>query len=137
MKLIPSFLLVISMSFGLSSCQKNAGTGGNSTIKGSVLTENYNALGTSLISKYNAQDEDVFIVYGGDDAYQVPSAKVATGPDGSFEFKYLAKGKYKLIVYSKCFDPTTCPSGQEALIFPIEITHKKSVIEVPQIIRKN
>jgi hypothetical protein len=119
----------------LSSCQKNAGPGGNSTIKGKVTEKNYNAAGTTLLSTYPAADKTVYIIYG--DQTNVPSEKVTTGVDGSFEFNFLATGKYKIVIYSKCFDPIACPSGEEGLTVETAITKKKSIVELADIIIKN
>jgi hypothetical protein len=136
MNIIFKFILPCLLSLYLvTSCQKNAGPGGNSTIKGKIIEKNYNSNGTVLQSTYPGADVTVYIIYGNET--NVPSAKVNTGTDGSYEFKFLATGKYKIVTYSKCFDATTCPSGQEGITVETEITKKKSTIELTEIITKN
>lgn len=134
------FLLFLSVSaiFSLSSsCNKSAGQGGTSIIKGKVYVQNYNSSGTAITSEYFGQDFDVYIIYGADGTYF--NDKIATSYDGSFEFPYLAKGKYQIFVYSKCFNTVQnpCPSGQETVLVSAEITENKSTVDVGTITIKD
>ncbi len=137
MKKIVFFLSIFAFFFVISSCNKSAGEGGTSIIKGKVYVENYNSSGTAITSKYFGQDFDVYIIYGADGTYF--NDKIATSYDGSFEFPYLAKGKYQIFVYSKCFNSieNPCPSGQETVLVSTEITENKSTVDVGTITIKD
>ncbi|MGE4568425.1 MAG: hypothetical protein AB7C90_04475 [Bacteroidales bacterium] len=91
-------LLVISL-FLFSSCQKEEGEGGTSTVQGYVFKvihqdETYGF----RVDTVPAAKEDVFIKYGGGPIYD---DDMETGPDGFFRFKYLQKGTYTVFAYTK------------------------------------
>jgi hypothetical protein len=92
-----TFVAVIFL-LAVTSCKKDPGKGGNSTIVGKVWVRDYNASFTRFESEYAGADEFVYIIYGSDAGY---GDRVKTGPEGVFEFKYLRKGDYTLYVYSK------------------------------------
>lgn len=94
----------------LFSCAKSPGTGGQATIKGKIIVNNINALG-NISAEYDAQDHDVYIIYGDDD--NTYDDDVSTSHDGTFEFKYLNQGNYEIFTYSEC---SSCPNGQDSLI---------------------
>lgn len=94
----------------LFSCVKSPGTGGQATIKGKIIVNNINALG-NVSAEYDAQDHDVYIIYGDDD--NTYDDDVSTSHDGTFEFKYLNQGNYEIFTYSEC---SSCPNGQDSLI---------------------
>jgi hypothetical protein len=137
MKKITSFLALISCLLILSNCKKAEGTGGSSMIKGKVYVKNYNSTGTVLLSEYYGKDVDVYIIYGENSNYF--SDKVATSYDGSFEFPYLTKGKYRIFVYEQCYSSATdpCPSGVSEVIVSTEITKNKSTVELADIVIKD
>jgi hypothetical protein len=137
MKKIVFFLSIFAFFSLFSSCNKSAGEGGTSIIKGKVYVENYNSSGTAITSEFYGQDFDVYIIYGADGTYF--NDKIATSYDGSFEFPYLAKGKYQIFVYSKCFNTVQnpCPSGQETVLVSAEITKNKSTVDVGTITIKD
>jgi hypothetical protein len=123
------FLLSSITIFVLFSCAKSEGVGGSSSIIGSVTVEDYNGVGT-LVSTYDAQDYDVFIIYGTDD--NIPDNDVKTSYDGAFKFEYLQPGKYDVYVYSSCI---SCPNGQDSVIIKsVDITDKKEEIDLGNII---
>lgn len=116
--------------FIFTSCEKEPGTGGSSSITGRVIVRQYNANFTLLIEQYPATDEDVFIVYGDDDTY---GDKTSTNYDGTFRFDYLRKGEYKVYAYSE--DSANYPSQREiAVIQTVKITDNKQDIAIPEII---
>lgn len=81
------------------SCEKSEGFGGTSTIKGVIMTEEWNAEFTKKKAPdHPAQQEDVYIVFGEDDYF---GDKVETDYDGTYEFNYLQEGTYVVYVYSK------------------------------------
>lgn len=131
------FLAATLTVFFLCSCEKEPGEGGNSTIFGKVYVKNYNALFTDLIGEYYGPDEDVYIIYGGNDGtsdlgYGYDD-DVKTSYDGSFKFEFLRPGKYTIYVYSE--DSTLqSPSGVLPIIQEIEITEKNQEVEIPDFI---
>jgi len=99
MKLVAGLVLAL---FLLTACEKGAGEGGTSTIKGVVITEEWNSDFTGTPRDvYPSQEEDVYIIYGDDDFY---GDHVKTNYNGVYEFKYLRKGTYTIYVYTK--DPS-------------------------------
>ena len=118
-------LSLVSISL-LSSCKKSAGEGGNSTITGKIMVEEWNATFDVHISDHPGADVDIYIIYGDDATY---GNKIKSGPDGIFEFKYLRKGMYTLYAYSK--DAT--PAGKNAKKVNVEITKKKQTVDASTI----
>ncbi len=104
----------------VSSCKKNEGPGGSSSIIGVLSTNLYN-VSDSLIDTYPKANEDLFIIYG--DGKSGYNDKITTSYDGSFKFDYLEKGKYTIYFYEDC---ATCPEGKQAKIIASEITKNKS-----------
>lgn len=113
-------ILIFSIVFlALYSCSKYEGQGGTATIKGVVVEQKYNSLG-NVIASYPIPDQDVYIIYGGENTFYDDDIK--TSFDGSFEFRYLRKGTYKIFVYEDC---NSCPSGKKEVLKEFEITDKK------------
>lgn len=125
-------VVMVSLTFFVG-CTKEPGVGGNATVKGSVYVKNYNGLGT-LVGEYDAQDYNVYLIYG--DENDTYDDDVSTSYDGSFEFKYLQKGKYKLFVYSAySANCTSCPAGSDSVVtVSFEVTDRKEVVELSEII---
>ena len=119
---------VFFMTLVLGSCNKTEGEGGTSSIQGKIWVINLNAAGET-VGEYYAMDQDVFIIYGDSDATY--NDKFATSYDGSYVFNNLVEGTYTLFVYSKC---DTCQSGQEVFTKAVEITEKKQLITVEDLI---
>ncbi len=110
------------LSLFLNSCSKYEGEGGTATIKGVIQEQKYNTLG-NIIAEYPVADQNVYIIYGSYNTFYDDDIK--TSYDGSFEFRYLKKGSYKIFVYEDCL---TCPSGKKELIIPVEITKNNEVV---------
>jgi hypothetical protein len=122
-------VLLIAITLFLTSCEKPAGEGGNSSIKGNIWGENWDNTFTILRSQGPASDIDLFIIYGNETNY---GDKISTTPEGNFEFKYLRPGLYKVYVYSKT--PSSInPNGEEAVTIDVEITRKKQTVELGKI----
>jgi len=118
-------LIFTIITFSFCTCTKSAGLGGSSTIKGKVVVDNINILG-DIVDSYDAQDLDVYIIYGKENSTYDDDQK--TSHDGSFEFKYLNPGDYEIFVYSECM---FCPQGQDSLILlPVKISNSNEVNEV-------
>ena len=133
MKTVISFLAISSLLI-FTSCKKVEGPGGSSTIKGSVIVEVYD-LFDNYIGEYLAADEDVFIIYGDnpDDTYFDDDIK--TSYDGSFEFRYLEQGEYRIFVYTD--DASVFGSGETVVMQTVTIDSKKQTVEMdPFRIRK-
>jgi hypothetical protein len=124
--------LILSFFLSITSCNKTEGIGGRASIKGKIIVNNINALG-QVIDSYDAQRQDVFIIYGNDnDTY---NDDFKTSYDGSFEFKFLNKGNYKVFTFSEC---SSCPKGQDSLILiPVIIEETKDSIDLGEIIIVN
>jgi hypothetical protein len=92
--------LLISLGLIMSiliACKKEAGEGGTSSIRGKVKA--HHIPGPCIVdSTYYLPDERVFIIYGDeDDTYD---DDMRTSFDGSYEFKYLQEGTYRIFAYS-------------------------------------
>lgn len=121
--------IILAITLAFSACKKQPGPGGRASIKGKVWVKEYNNEFTILKSEHYAQGENVYITYG--DNPEIKD-KTETSYDGSFEFPYLQKGKYKIFVVSK--DSTTAElSGQTSVIREVEITAKKQTVIVEDI----
>lgn len=114
----------------ISSCQKTEGPGGRATIKGKLFVQDYT--GSVLTSQYYGPDFDVFIIYGtGSNFYD---DDVKTSYDGSYEFRYLRPGTYRIFAYSK---ESSAPGGKVEVMKTVEITGKKDIIELEDIVIKD
>ncbi|HIP32806.1 MAG TPA: hypothetical protein EYG86_08600 [Crocinitomicaceae bacterium] len=117
-------LLSLTLLFAFSSCKKIEGPGGSSIITGKIHAEIHDGAG-NLLAEYDIAKEDVYIIYGNESS--AFDDKVKTSYDGTFKFDYLEKGNYQVFVYEK--DPTI-PSGKVVKILDVEITDKKSTIDL-------
>ncbi|MBA3665572.1 MAG: hypothetical protein H0W61_15400 [Bacteroidetes bacterium] len=80
-----------------ASCTKPAGPGGRATVKGKVYAYDFDNTQRYIVSKGYSSAENVYICYGNN---SVVGNDVKTSTDGSFEFRYLNKGHYKVFVNS-------------------------------------
>jgi hypothetical protein len=95
MKKLLAGALVLAL---FAACTKGPGEGGRAFIKGKLYVKNYKAYpDTTLQASYWAQDENVFIIYGDEPGV---GKSVKSAYDGSFQFEYLRKGKYKVYALS-------------------------------------
>lgn len=119
--LLISFILLLA---NIYSCKKTPGQGGNATIRGTYWVRNYDVFRTYVTGRYPAVNTSVYLFFGDDVS---PGASETTNANGEFEFKYLRKGKYKVVAYSKQRQST--PSTPN--VFPVEhdvnITKRKEV----------
>ncbi|MEO5572616.1 MAG: hypothetical protein ABIT08_17925 [Bacteroidia bacterium] len=126
MKNTNKFLVMILLAATISACKKGPGSGGTSSINGSVQVIKYNAFYTDTLAMYPGYDEDVYIIYGDDISY---GDHLKSSADGRFEFKYLREGNYKVYVYSDdTIHADTVPS-KIAVLKNIEITQKDQEID--------
>jgi len=130
MKKLFNILSIIFLSIVFISCEKQAGEGGTSTIQGKVYAKKYDGSLSILREEFYIPDERVYIIYGDDSIY---SDDFRTNYDGSYEFKYLRKGKYRIYAFSKNLDKKT--SVQEIPVFvEVEITDNKQTVQATDII---
>ena len=122
-------LIPVILILSLAACQKEAGEGGTSSIFVKVYVKDYNSTFTVLQGEYYGPDEDVYIIYGDDRTF---ADKVSTNYDGTYEFKYLRKGKYTVYAYSK--DSTLQTTAKLAVIQEVEVTDNQQEVEVPDIV---
>lgn len=133
-KYLSVFALVI---FVFTGCKKEEGPGGTSTIKGRIIVHDFDGgfQNPTPVEIYPAIDQDIFLIYGADHSTYDDDYK--TTYDGTYEFKYLQKGKYRLFAYSK--DSTGAsvflPSFKDIPVFvDVEITSNGSTVTAPDII---
>ena len=120
---------IILLLFNIS-CSKDAGEGGTSSIQGKVYARYYNKTFTSFLGECYAPNKYVYICYGDNVAYD---DKQRTNGGGTFEFKYLRKGKYK--VYTFSLDTTlTNPSGQFAVIADVTISDNNATVTTKDLV---
>ena len=134
-KSVLAALLIVSGLFSLPAIKMRVR--GTSTIKGKVMVYDYDASFQACQDTYPAFKEDVYIIYGDDRSTY--DDKMETSYDGSFEFKYLRKGKYKIFAYTK--DTTGASNGtyndsrpRLPSMVEVEITSNRSEVVAKDII---
>lgn len=124
MKKFPFFIFVIVGV--LFACKKEPGEGGRASIKGKVKM--IDTIGGNQ-GEYFLPNEDVFIIYG--DADDIYDDDTKTNYDGSFQFKNLRKGSYRVFAYT---NDASSPSGVAPVIKSVEISSNKEEVEVETIV---
>ncbi len=118
-QLIWIFLILLTVA----SCKKEAGDGGNSSIKGKITRELRVVLNNpaTAVGSFPAADEDVYIMYGD---HVSPDDRVQTNYDGEYEFLYLRPGKYKVYAFSKDTNAVAVPWDEDhmTVLRELEIT---------------
>jgi hypothetical protein len=92
--LIPFFILIMGLA---DSCKKPPGPGGKATVRGRVLAKDFNNTNSYVLGEYYAPGESVYICYGSNEDV---ANNIKTSADGSFQFRFLNKGHYKVFVTS-------------------------------------
>lgn len=121
------FMLLIPLIF--ASCEKEPGPGGKSTLYGKVKVKDYNSTFTVLNEIYYGPGIWVYLVYGDDRDY---GERIQTSYDGTYEFKYLRPGKYK--VYSLSKDSTMTTNAQVPVIREVEIPSGRQEIGLEDLV---
>ena len=120
---LPQFIWVIAALLAVVSCKKEAGDGGNSSIKGKITKELRVVLNNpgTAVGTFPAADEDVYIIYGN---HVSPDDRVQTNYDGEYEFLYLRPGKYKVYAFSKDTNAVAVPWDEDhmTVLQELEIT---------------
>ncbi|HNQ61323.1 MAG TPA: hypothetical protein PKJ62_02945 [Bacteroidia bacterium] len=134
-----SLTLIFSFILAFYSCKKEAGEGGTSTITGKITVYNFDNNNFNCCpDTFPAVDHDVFVIYGADG--NIYDNDVKTSFDGTYEFKYLQKGKYKIFAYSE--DSTGSANGTAGSTFrpdvpifvEVEVTGKNQTVVANEII---
>lgn len=128
---ITALLAGVLLVTGFTMCEKPPGKGGRATVRGKVFATDFDNTQRVPISRGYQPGERVYIVYGegtmvGDD--------IRTSYDGSYEFRYLTKGKYK--VFANSLDTTEYFKGRDKLypvILEFEIKDPKEVKTLPDL----
>ncbi len=113
----------------LTSCKKEEGEGGTSSIIGKVYVKDYNDTFTVLEDEYYGQEVDVYIIYGDDVSF---GDRTRTNYDGTYEFKYLRKGTYHVYAYSK--DSTLQSNALVPVIQTVEISKNSQEVQVSDLV---
>jgi len=93
------FLLSTIITLTLFSCSKEEGEGGRSSITGKVHMTDIDDGTGAIQGEYDAPEHDVYIIYGEDD--NIYDDDVKTNYDGTFEFKNLREGTYRIYTYTQ------------------------------------
>jgi hypothetical protein len=115
----------------LWSCEKPPGPGGKATIKGRVYARDWDNTQRYEVSKGYSAGERVYICYG---SSNIPGNDTRTGIDGTFEFRYLNKGHYKIFVNS--LDTTVILKGNDTeipVVKEVDITGDRQTADVGDI----
>ena len=107
------FLIISLMILSLFSCSKEEGEGGRSSISGKVHMTDVTG---GNQGEYDAPDYDVYIIYGDQD--DIYDDDMKTNYDGTFEFKNLREGNYRVYAYTVDASKT---SGVKPVFKSIEI----------------
>jgi hypothetical protein len=111
------------------SCEKEPGPGGNSTIYGKILVKDYNSTFTVLNEEYYGPGIWVYLVYGDDRGY---GERIQTSFNGTYEFKYLRPGNYKVYALSK--DSTLSTNALVPVIREVEITSRQQELGLSDLV---
>lgn len=122
-----SIIVFCLVTMAVNSCKKTPGEGGNAQIKGTYWVRNYDPFFTIVQGRYPAVNTTVYIFFGDDVS---PGTSTKTNSNGEFEFKYLRKGKYRIVAYSKQFQSTTATPNEYAIETIVNITKRKEVKDI-------
>jgi hypothetical protein len=129
---VKQLILFVMSILAIASCKKEAGDGGNSSIKGKIRREIRVVLDnpTTAIRTHPAADEDVYIIYGD---HVSPDDRVQTNYDGEYEFLYLRPGKYKVYAFSADTNSFAVPWDEDhmTVLRELEITEGKQTVVAP------
>lgn len=124
------FFLFPLIALVFSQCTKTEGEGGAATIKGRVMVQDYTLSNNKNGEPYGAYDTKVYIIYGNGTTYH---DDYDCSYDGSYEFRNLRKGTYKIFAYSEIIPKPADPPNDEPVIISVTVSDKKGVVTAPDI----
>jgi hypothetical protein len=125
-------VLCMLMATLLLACQKPPGPGGNATVKGKVYARDFDNTQRYEIGKGYAAGEKVYICYGNTN---IVGNTERTSTDGTFEFRYLTKGHYKVFVNS--LDTSIKWKGNDSeipVVKEFDITSSDQTVQLPDFV---
>lgn len=129
---IKYLIFLLPALYYLTACEKPPGVGGTSSIKGTVIQQDFNN-SNELEDSFGAPDESVYIIFGEDEIY---SDDMKTHYDGKYIFSRLRKGKYKLFAYSECIGDT-CDAPNIPVFINVEIKENNQEFNADEIFINN
>jgi len=124
-----TYILIFFLIVVFASCEKTAGPGGTSSIRGSVWVQNYTSDFKYMTSEHWAEEEDVYIIYGNDSIY---SDRTKTNYDGSYWFQFLHEGTYTIYVYTEDSSFVSA-SGRIPIMREVTISDAGTDVIIPKI----
>jgi hypothetical protein len=101
------FFLFLVITLFFTSCEKESGEGGTSSVIGSIykLSTYTNALTQEIDTIFYQLDsgEDIYIIYS-DNESDFYDDKIESNWNGQYRFDFLRKGDYTLFVYADSVD---------------------------------
>ena len=130
-KSILYFVGLLLLTLPMSGCKKVEGPGGAATIQGRIFITEYDSA-ENAINSYFAPKFDVYIIYGEDGDETYFDDDVETSYDGTFKFRFLEPGKYRIFFYEDCNNSQlpTRYSGKVVTIKEVTINDKKDVVDL-------
>jgi len=128
-------LIALIFLFTFSSCEKEAGEGGTSSIVGSVykIDTYFNALTQQEDTLFYQLDpeKDVYIIYS-DNENEFYDDKVETNWNGQYRFDFLRKGDYTIFTYA---DSTDLLNNYDYPVFRhVKIEANNSIYTLPDFV---
>ncbi len=115
-----NILLIGILLISFSSCKKESGYGGNSTITGKLKVKVYSRDFSIFKEENDVPNTYVYLIFGNDPSY---GDRVKTSYDGTFEFNHLLPGDYTIYAYSK--DTTLNFTNDIAITKTVTVTKNK------------
>lgn len=112
----------VLLLFVVSSCSQDEGVGGQCHIKGKLVEKIYNDDYSLLLKEQPAKDEDVYLLFGND---QAVGEKTSSSYSGNFEFNYLWPGNYKLYYFSE--EQGVNYEGEQEVLVEVSLSKKETV----------
>ncbi len=128
MKRITILLLsLIAIIAHFTACKKTPGQGGNARIKGIFWERKYDPFFSYVQARYPSVNRTVYLFFGDETS---PGTTVNTNSKGEFEFQYLRKGKYKVVVYSRQNQTTSTTPNVIPLEYFVDLTKRKQITDI-------
>lgn len=127
-------LACLGMVLAIGCSEPGPGEGGYASIQGVVMVEDWNSTFTTILSRYPAMDERIYLVAFADiDTLRLnPVAinDVRTVYNGAYRFPYLHTGRYRVYTYSDRFPTSGNTSNQEPVWRDVEIRSRREQVQL-------